>query len=46
LEKIFKVTGIFSEMDGSEDFMFNEIDNESESNDNVDNSSISMSQTC
>jgi hypothetical protein len=41
VEKSFKVTGIFNEMDGSEDFMINDIDNESESNDNGDESSIS-----
>jgi hypothetical protein len=35
------VTGISSEMDGSEDFMISDIDNESDSNDNVDDSSIS-----
>jgi hypothetical protein len=40
LEKSFKVTGISNEMGRSEDFMLNDIDNESESNDNSDDSSI------
>jgi hypothetical protein len=40
VEKSFKVTGISSEMDGSEDFMINDIDNESESNDNGNDSSV------
>jgi hypothetical protein len=41
VEKSFKVTGISNEMNGSEDFMISDIDTESESNDNGDNSSIS-----
>jgi hypothetical protein len=40
VEKIFKVTGISSEMDDSKDFMINDIDSESQSNDNGDDSSI------
>jgi hypothetical protein len=41
VEKNFKVAGISNEMDGSEDFMINDIDNESESNDNGNDSNIS-----
>jgi hypothetical protein len=40
VEKSFKVAGISNEMDGSEDFMINDIDNESENNDNGDDGSI------
>jgi hypothetical protein len=40
VKKSFKVIGISNEMDGSKDFMINNINNESESNDNGDDSSI------
>jgi hypothetical protein len=46
VDKIFKVTGISNEMDGSEDFMINAIDNESYSNYNGDNSSIGSGSEC
>jgi hypothetical protein len=38
--KVFKVTGISSKMDGNEDFMISDTDNESDSNDSHDDSSI------
>jgi hypothetical protein len=41
LDTIFKVTRIPSEMDISEDFMISDTDNESESNDNCNDSSVS-----
>jgi hypothetical protein len=41
LDTIFKVTRIPSEMDSSEDFVINDTDNESESNDNGNDSSVS-----
>jgi hypothetical protein len=39
LWKSFKVTGISNEMGGNEDFLVNDISNESQSNDNGDDSS-------
>jgi hypothetical protein len=39
VEKSFKVTGISNEMGGNEDFLVNDIGNESQSNDNGDDSS-------
>jgi hypothetical protein len=41
VEQCFKVAGISNEMDGSEDFMINDIYNESESNYNGSVSIIS-----
>jgi hypothetical protein len=41
MEKSFKLTGISNEMDGSEDFRINHTDNEEDSNDTGDDSSIS-----
>lgn len=43
VEKSFKVTGISNDMDGSEDFMINDIEKEGESN---DNGWQWMAQTC
>lgn len=40
--KVFKVTGISSKMDGNEDFMISDTENESDSNDSHDDSSIGM----
>jgi hypothetical protein len=41
MDKSFRLTGIYNKMDSSVDFIINDIDNASESNDNDDDSCIS-----